>query len=66
VLVAPTAAAIAAGIIRVLGDPAEAARLSAAASRYADEHLSWRSFVESVGELYAEVESGQTPSDTDR
>lgn len=66
VLVPPTAAALAEGISRVLSDPAEAARLAAAASRYADEHLTWRSFVDSVGELYAEVESGQPPTDQDR
>ena len=62
VLVPPTAASLAAGISRVLSDPVESARLSAAASRYADAHLSWRSFVESVGELYAEVESERSPA----
>jgi glycosyltransferase involved in cell wall biosynthesis len=62
ILVPPTAASLAEGITRVLSDPVESARLSAAASRYADEHLSWRSFVESVGELYAEVESDRSPA----
>lgn len=57
-LVPPTADGLASGITRLLSDPAERARLSAAAARYADERLSWRSFVESVGELYAEVEAG--------
>ena len=65
VLVQPTSGAIAEGITHVLDNPAEAARLAQAAARYADEHLTWRSFVESVGELYAEVESERSPADPD-
>lgn len=56
VLVAPDTEAIARGILSVLGDPARAQRLAAAARQYAQTHLGWSRFVESVETLYAEVE----------
>jgi glycosyltransferase involved in cell wall biosynthesis len=56
VLVAPGTDAIAGGILTVLGDPARAARLAAAARHYSQTHLGWSRFVESVETLYAEVE----------
>ena len=56
VLVAPRTEALAEGILTVLGDPARAARLAAAARRYAQTHLGWTRFVDSVEDLYAEVE----------
>jgi glycosyltransferase involved in cell wall biosynthesis len=56
VLVAPGTDAMARGILAVLGDPARAARLAAAARLYAQTHLGWSRFVESVETLYAEVE----------
>ena len=56
VLVAPETAGIARGILAVLGDPGRAARLAAAARLYAQTHLGWSRFVESVETLYAEVE----------
>jgi glycosyltransferase involved in cell wall biosynthesis len=55
-LVAPRTDALAAGILAVLGDPALARRLAEAARSYAQTHLGWSRFVESVGALYAEVE----------
>ena len=55
-LVAPDTDAIAHGILAVLGDPARAERLGAAARHYAKTHLGWSRFVESVESLYAEVE----------
>src|SRR5262249_44412668 len=54
VLVAPRTDALAAGIVYVLGDPARAARLAAAARQYAKTHLGWGRFVEAVSELYDE------------
>jgi glycosyltransferase involved in cell wall biosynthesis len=56
VLVAPDTASIARGILSVLCDPARAQRLAAAARQYAQTHLGWSRFVESVETLYAEVE----------
>jgi glycosyltransferase involved in cell wall biosynthesis len=56
VLVAPRTEALAAGILSVLGDPERAQRLGAAARRYAQTHLGWSRFVDSVETLYAEVE----------
>lgn len=55
VLVAPQTEAIAEGILEVLGDTARARRLAAAARSYAQQHLGWSRFVDSVGALYAEV-----------
>jgi glycosyltransferase involved in cell wall biosynthesis len=56
VLVQPTAEALAAGIIGVLGDPTRAGRLAAAARSHAQTHFGWNRFVDSVDALYAEVE----------
>jgi glycosyltransferase involved in cell wall biosynthesis len=56
VLVAPRTEALAEGILSVLGDPERAQRLGAAARRYAQAHLGWSRFVDSVEALYAEVE----------
>ena len=56
VLVEPTAAAIAAGILGVLGDSGRARRLAAAARAHAKNHFGWGRFVDSVDALYAEVE----------
>jgi glycosyltransferase involved in cell wall biosynthesis len=56
VLVAPRTDALAEGILSVLGDPERAQRLGAAARRYAQTHLGWSRFVDSVESLYAEVE----------
>ena len=55
VLVEPAAAAIADGILGVLGDPPRARRLAAAARGYAQTHFGWSRFVDSVDALYAEV-----------
>jgi glycosyltransferase involved in cell wall biosynthesis len=55
VLVAPRTVAIAEGISAVLGDPARAERLAAAARSYAQMHFGWSRFVNSVDGLYAEV-----------
>lgn len=56
VLVAPHSEALAQGILAVLGEPARARRLAAAARRYARTHFGWSGFVRSVEALYAEVE----------
>jgi glycosyltransferase involved in cell wall biosynthesis len=56
VLVAPRTEALAQGILAVLGDPARAQRLGAAARSYAQTYLGWNRFVDSVEALYAEVE----------
>lgn len=55
VLVAPETTALAAGIVRLLSDGSEAARLGQAAEGYAREHLGWHAFVRSVGEIYDEA-----------
>jgi len=55
VLVEPSAKAIAAGVVAVLGDPVRARRLAAAARSYAETHFGWSRFVNSVDDLYAEV-----------
>jgi glycosyltransferase involved in cell wall biosynthesis len=52
VLVAPETEALAAGILRLLDDDREAARLGQAAEGYAREHLGWHAFVRSVNEIY--------------
>ncbi|HEU4699273.1 MAG TPA: glycosyltransferase [Gemmatimonadales bacterium] len=57
-LVAPTAAALAGGIGALLDDPALARRLAAAAARYAEAHLGWSGFVDSVEGIYQEVARG--------
>ncbi|MFL5495898.1 MAG: glycosyltransferase family 4 protein [Gemmatimonadales bacterium] len=56
VLVAPETEAIAQGILAVLGDRLRAQRLAGAARSYAQTHLGWNRFVDSVEALYAEVE----------
>lgn len=55
VLVAPETEALAAGILRLLTDCGEAARLGRAAEGYAREHLGWHAFVRSVSEIYDEA-----------
>ena len=55
VLVEPTAASLASGILGVLGDPERARRLGAEARAYAQAHFGWGRFVDSVHALYAEV-----------
>jgi glycosyltransferase involved in cell wall biosynthesis len=55
VLVAPETEALAAGILRLLSDDREAARLGQAAEGYAREHLGWHAFVRSVNEIYDEA-----------
>jgi glycosyltransferase involved in cell wall biosynthesis len=52
VLVEPTAAGLATGLIGVLADPRRAAELATAAVAYADDQLGWNGFVQSVGEVY--------------
>lgn len=56
VLVAPRTEALAAGILSVLADPERAERLATEGRRYAQAHLGWSRFVDSVEDLYAEVE----------
>jgi glycosyltransferase involved in cell wall biosynthesis len=54
-LVAPQTEAIADGILTLLLDRGQAARLSGAARSYARDHLGWGSFTDTVAELYEEV-----------
>jgi glycosyltransferase involved in cell wall biosynthesis len=56
VLVAPTTDALAEGILALLADPERGRRLAAAGRQYAKTHLGWGRFVQSVSELYDEVE----------
>jgi glycosyltransferase involved in cell wall biosynthesis len=56
ILVEGTPAALAAGILGVLEDPARARDLAAAARTHALTHFGWSRFVDSVDALYAEVE----------
>jgi glycosyltransferase involved in cell wall biosynthesis len=55
VLVAPRTDALAEGILSVLGDDVRARRLAAAGRSYAQKHLGWNRFVDTVEALYAEV-----------
>jgi glycosyltransferase involved in cell wall biosynthesis len=55
VLVEPRPEALAAGIVGLLEDRHRAVRLGHAARRYAERHLGWEGFVESVSDLYDEV-----------
>ena len=55
VLVPPQSAALARGILSLLQDPARAERLAQAGRRYAQEHLGWARFVDSLADLYGEV-----------
>jgi glycosyltransferase involved in cell wall biosynthesis len=56
VLVAPETGAIAQGILSLLENPGRARSLASAAQQYANTHLGWSRFVDSVETLYAEVE----------
>ncbi|HKT61743.1 MAG TPA: glycosyltransferase [Gemmatimonadales bacterium] len=56
VLVEPRTEALAEGILGVLADPERAQRLATAGRQYAKAHLGWGRFVQSVSELYDEVE----------
>jgi glycosyltransferase involved in cell wall biosynthesis len=56
VLVSPRTDALAEGIVSALSDRARAERLAAAARQFAKTHLGWNRFVDSVEDLYAEVE----------
>jgi glycosyltransferase involved in cell wall biosynthesis len=51
-LTGPEALDFALGIVRLLREPALAARLAASGRAYAEEKLDWFSFVRSVGDLY--------------
>lgn len=61
VLVEPTAAGLAAGIVEVLADSSRADRLCDAAAGYADEHLGWARFIQFVRELHDRT-AGTAPS----
>lgn len=54
-LVPPHSMALAGGIVSLLRDPVRAARLADAARRYAEKHLGWSDFVESLSGLYEDV-----------
>lgn len=54
-LVAPRTEAIADGILTLLLDHGQAARLSGAARSYSRDHLAWGNFSHTVEELYEEV-----------
>jgi glycosyltransferase involved in cell wall biosynthesis len=60
VLVAPQTEALAQGILAVLGDDVRSRRLADAARSYAQKHLGWNRFVDSIEALYAEVERDAT------
>ncbi len=55
VLVQPTSAALAKGIVSILGGPTRGRELGEAARQYAFEHLGWSRFVRTVGEIYDDV-----------
>jgi glycosyltransferase involved in cell wall biosynthesis len=55
VLVPPHTKDLARGIVSLLRDPERADRLARAGRRYAEQHLGWSSFVESLGDLYQKV-----------
>jgi glycosyltransferase involved in cell wall biosynthesis len=55
VLAEPRPEALAAGIIELLEDRHRAMRLGHAARRFAERHLGWEAFVDSVADLYDEV-----------
>jgi glycosyltransferase involved in cell wall biosynthesis len=55
VLVAPQTEDIARGIVSLLRNPERAERLARAARLYAEEHLGWAKFVDSLGALYEDV-----------
>ncbi len=54
-LVAPTAPALADGILRLLDDAALASRLGASARRWAEAELGWPAFVRDVDDLYQDA-----------
>jgi glycosyltransferase involved in cell wall biosynthesis len=55
VLTEPTAPALAQAILDLLGDPARAAQLGAAARAYAAENLGWKRFVTTVNAVYEDI-----------
>jgi glycosyltransferase involved in cell wall biosynthesis len=55
VLVAPQTEDIARGIVSLLRNPERAERLARAARLYAEEHLGWAKFVDSLGAMYEDV-----------
>jgi glycosyltransferase involved in cell wall biosynthesis len=55
VLVSSRTESLAAGIVRLLRDPDLAAGMAQEARRYAETHLGWSRFVDSLGELYEDV-----------
>jgi glycosyltransferase involved in cell wall biosynthesis len=55
VLVAPQTPDLARGIVSLLRDPERADRLARAGRRYAEQHLGWAQFVDSLGNLYEDV-----------
>ena len=55
VLVSSGTEALAAGIVRLLRDPELAASMAHEARRYAETHLGWSRFVESLSSLYEDV-----------
>jgi glycosyltransferase involved in cell wall biosynthesis len=55
VLVAPQTEDIARGIVSLLRDPERAERLARAARLYAEEHLGWAKFVDSLGAMYEDL-----------
>ena len=55
VLVQPTSAALAEGIVSILRGPTRGRELGEAARQYAFEHLGWSRFVRTVGEIYDDV-----------
>ena len=57
VLVQPTSAALAEGIVSLLRGPTRGRELGEAARQYAFEHLGWSRFVRTVGEIYDDVHS---------
>ena len=55
VLVPPIANDLARGIVSLLRVPERAVLLARAGRRYAEQHLGWSGFVESLGDLYEDV-----------
>ena len=54
-LVRPTTAALADGIVTLLRDPERAKRMAQAGRRFAEEHLGWNKFLSGLSDLYDEV-----------
>lgn len=57
-LVAPDPDEIAAGILRLLAEPALGTSLARAAAAYAEEHLGWGTFVDALRDIYEESVGG--------